>query len=214
MRGPAKNNRSRHLGIGPQADEAVRAIAGLSPKSHLRQGAAGDWLHGPARSREKDAAFGCSLGPLHTHILIREWKPRTEPERLEVLVHELGHFLGACHSPENDSVMRPLLGDGRANLRLPHWLRSNQRAGDEPRRRGDGPSARARPGGTEPAHTPTSARFVLGSGANDAGRPRSSRRHPPSRRDAARIVIRAAAVARVGGPSGATDGPGVCRYIY
>jgi hypothetical protein len=33
------------------------------------------------------------------------------------LVHELGHFLGACHSPENDSVMRPKLGDGRANLR-------------------------------------------------------------------------------------------------
>src|SRR6185312_15217913 len=61
--------------------------------------------------------LGCTPGPLHTHILIRERKPRTEPERLEVLVHELGHFLGACHSPEFDSVMRPKLGDGRAILR-------------------------------------------------------------------------------------------------
>lgn len=64
-----------------------------------------------------EADLGCTQGPLHTHILIREWKPRTEPERLEVLLHELGLFLGACHSAENDSVMRPKLGDGRVNFR-------------------------------------------------------------------------------------------------
>jgi hypothetical protein len=64
-----------------------------------------------------DRALGCTPGPMQTHILIREYRPRTEPERLEVLVHELGHFLGAAHSPENDSAMRPKLGDGRANLR-------------------------------------------------------------------------------------------------
>jgi hypothetical protein len=51
---------------------------------------------------------------LHTHILIREWYPRSEPERLEVLVHELGHFLGASHSPESTSVMRAKLADGQA----------------------------------------------------------------------------------------------------
>lgn len=67
--------------------------------------------------KEEDSALGCTSGVLHTHILLREWKPRTEPQRLEVLVHELGHFLGACHSPEWDSVMRPKLNDGRANLR-------------------------------------------------------------------------------------------------
>lgn len=72
---------------------------------------------GPREEQEEDNALGCTPGPLHTHILIREGKPRTEPERLEVLVHELGHFLGACHSPELDSVMRPKLGDGRAVLR-------------------------------------------------------------------------------------------------
>jgi hypothetical protein len=66
---------------------------------------------------KEEADCGCTQGPLKTHILIREWKPRTEPERLEALVHELGHFLGACHSSESDSVMRPKLGDGRVNFR-------------------------------------------------------------------------------------------------
>ena len=33
---------------------------------------------------------------------------------LLIVVHELGHFLGASHSPENSSVMRPVLGDNRA----------------------------------------------------------------------------------------------------
>jgi len=54
-------------------------------------------------------------GSLHSHILVREWSQHiTEPERLELLVHELGHFLGASHSPERDSVMRPVLGNRQA----------------------------------------------------------------------------------------------------
>jgi len=50
----------------------------------------------------------------HPQILIREYMPRSEPERLEVLLHELGHHLGATHSAEADSVMRPSLGDGKS----------------------------------------------------------------------------------------------------
>jgi hypothetical protein len=54
-------------------------------------------------------------GPLSTHILVREWSQHiSEPERLELLVHELGHFLGASHSPEQTSVMRPVLGNRQA----------------------------------------------------------------------------------------------------
>jgi hypothetical protein len=54
-------------------------------------------------------------GPLHTHILVREANPHIgEAERLEFLLHELGHHLGAAHSPERDSVMRPVLGDKQA----------------------------------------------------------------------------------------------------
>ena len=54
-------------------------------------------------------------GPLHAHILVREGSPEiNEAERLEFLVHELAHHLGAAHSPEWQSVMRPVLGDKRA----------------------------------------------------------------------------------------------------
>ena len=46
---------------------------------------------------------------------MREWsKVATEPERLELLLHELGHFLGSTHSPEPDSVMRTILADKKA----------------------------------------------------------------------------------------------------
>lgn len=59
-------------------------------------------------------------GPFSTHILAREGSPQiSEPEKLEFLIHELGHFFGSAHSPERESVMRPVLGDnraGRANI--------------------------------------------------------------------------------------------------
>jgi len=68
-------------------------------------------VQGPVR-------MGGTRGPLGSHILIREWPNRvTKTERLEVLVHELGHFVGAVHSREDDSVMRPTLGDQRSHAR-------------------------------------------------------------------------------------------------
>jgi hypothetical protein len=56
--------------------------------------------------------MGGTKGPFYSHIMLREWsRHASENERLELLVHELGHLLGATHSPEPDSVMRPLLSD-------------------------------------------------------------------------------------------------------
>jgi len=63
-------------------------------------------------------SLGGARGPLNSHILIREGSPSIqESERLEVLVHELSHYLGAAHSGRDDSVMRPVLGDGRSRAR-------------------------------------------------------------------------------------------------
>ena len=62
--------------------------------------------------------LGGTYGPLRSHILIREHGPRIgESERLEVLLHELGHYLGAAHSASQSSLMRPVLGDGQSNAR-------------------------------------------------------------------------------------------------
>ena len=67
--------------------------------------------------RKKGTHLGGTRGPLHTHVLVREWsKYLGEDERLEVLVHELGHILGAAHSPEPRSVMRPSLGDDQVKV--------------------------------------------------------------------------------------------------
>ena len=76
---------------------------GFSSQFHLRRG----------RNN-----LGGIRGPMSPFILVRETAPNvTEPERLEVLVHELGHFFGAAHSERPDSVMRPVLADGRSRSR-------------------------------------------------------------------------------------------------
>lgn len=62
--------------------------------------------------------LGGTRGPLHSHILIREWSQHISyTERLEVLVHELGHVFGAAHSADQNSVMRPVVGDRRSRAR-------------------------------------------------------------------------------------------------
>ena len=57
--------------------------------------------------------LGGTRQPLHSHILLKERSRNVlEPERTELLAHELGHYLGAAHSPEPKSVMRPVIGQG------------------------------------------------------------------------------------------------------
>ena len=67
---------------------------------------------------QEDIRMGGARGPFRSHILIREWgRQITESERLEILVHELGHYLGAAHSPEPQSVMRPDFSDRQSRAR-------------------------------------------------------------------------------------------------
>jgi hypothetical protein len=61
---------------------------------------------------------GGTRAALASHILVREaFRQISEPARLELLVHELGHYLGAAHTPDTASVMRPVLGDRRSCAR-------------------------------------------------------------------------------------------------
>jgi hypothetical protein len=65
--------------------------------------------------REGNANLVAALPvPLQTHVLIGEWLPLAESQRREVLLHELGHYLGAVHSKDADSAMRLNPGDGRS----------------------------------------------------------------------------------------------------
>jgi len=54
-----------------------------------------------------ESTLAASAGPLTRHILVREYGSGiTESERVEMLLHELGHYLGAAHVPDDNSVMR------------------------------------------------------------------------------------------------------------
>jgi hypothetical protein len=67
---------------------------------------------------QEDCRMGGANGPLRPHVLLREWgRQVSEAERLEMLVHELGHYLGAAHSAEKWSVMRPDLGDRQSRAK-------------------------------------------------------------------------------------------------
>ncbi|MBY0461422.1 MAG: hypothetical protein K2V38_29245, partial [Gemmataceae bacterium] len=59
-----------------------------------------------------DPAFGACRGLGGRHILIREWTPKNESERVEVLVGYLARALGGVTSPDPGSALRAKLGDG------------------------------------------------------------------------------------------------------
>ncbi|HEY1191368.1 MAG TPA: hypothetical protein VGE74_27285, partial [Gemmata sp.] len=61
-----------------------------------------------------DPAFGAGRGLAGRHILLREWTPKSEIERTEVLVHFLAQALGGVGSPDPGSALRSQLGNGYA----------------------------------------------------------------------------------------------------
>ena len=65
--------------------------------------------------KPKDSSgYGACRGLPSSHILLREWTPRADPERIEVLIHYLGLTLGATYTPDQGSVMREKIADGLA----------------------------------------------------------------------------------------------------
>ena len=78
---------------------------------------AGDRIHQPLPLGAGREAHGRHAGPaLLAHPHPQRGHGLSEPEHLEILVHELGHYLGAVHVPQGVSVMRPILGDQKSRL--------------------------------------------------------------------------------------------------
>jgi len=100
--------------------------------------------------------YGRNGLPWQSHVLMRDELPGTEGERIEVLVHQLGWHIGAVTSPDNDTVMRVNLDDGRAtnakhrvsfdplNMLIVHIWAEEIRAGKGRTWRGLRPQAAAR----------------------------------------------------------------------
>jgi hypothetical protein len=63
---------------------------------------------------KEPAPFGACRAFPTRHILLREWAPRAELERTEVLIQHMGLALGATLTPDLGSVMREKLTDGLA----------------------------------------------------------------------------------------------------
>ena len=86
----------------------------LEPPARLAIGFTSQYNYRP-KGREH---LGGTRGPLYPYVLVREWPQHiSESERLEVLVHELGHVFGASHSADPNSVMRPVVGDRRSRAK-------------------------------------------------------------------------------------------------
>ena len=66
------------------------------------------------RLDDNQREFGACRGMGASHIAIREWRPKSESEKVEVLVRYLAISLGAVTSPDPGSAMRAKLGDGNA----------------------------------------------------------------------------------------------------
>lgn len=66
-----------------------------------------------ADAKTNDQSTGFCRSPLWPFILVRDGLLRTEPERVEVVVREVGHYLGAAHTPDPLSAMRGDLAAGR-----------------------------------------------------------------------------------------------------
>ncbi len=66
---------------------------------------------GQAAGWSVDSQPSAETAALGTHVLLAEPPRANDHEQMEILVHELGHLLGARHSPERSSVMRMDVGD-------------------------------------------------------------------------------------------------------
>ena len=67
----------------------------------------------PKGEKLADLPTGFAREPLWPYLLVRDGNLFTEPERVDAVVRELGHYLGAAHVKDPLSAMRAKQADGR-----------------------------------------------------------------------------------------------------
>ena len=87
--------------------------AATPPAGVLAVGFTSRFPRAEPRGGESEPPTGFARQPLWPYLLVRDGNLRTDSERTEALVREVGHFLGAGHTPDPRSAMRGKLADGR-----------------------------------------------------------------------------------------------------
>ncbi len=107
----------------PSARNLTDLLTGFEDAVKVKPGALAIGYTSRRIDEKVDPAFGISRGLGGRHILLREWRPKHDPERTEVLLHYVAQALGAVGTPDPGSAMRTKLADGyllypRAVLRI------------------------------------------------------------------------------------------------
>ncbi len=99
----------------PDVKKTSDLLDGLEKAVKAKEGALVIGYSSRKIDEKADPAFGAGRGLNGRHVLIREWRPRSELERGEVLVHFLAQTLGGVSSPDPGSALREKLGDRYAH---------------------------------------------------------------------------------------------------
>jgi hypothetical protein len=96
----------------PDAKNMTELLTGFENAVRVKVGALAVGYSSRKIDDKIDPAFGVNRGVGGRHILLRESRPKNEPERVEALLRYLAQALGAVGSPDPGSAMRAKLGDG------------------------------------------------------------------------------------------------------
>jgi hypothetical protein len=99
----------------PEARTLTDLLGGLENAVKVKPGVLVVGYSSRKIDEKVDPAFGVNRGLGGRHILLREWVPKSEPERVEALTHFLAQALGAVGTPDPGSAMRAKLADGYIN---------------------------------------------------------------------------------------------------
>ena len=99
----------------PNAKNLSDLLNGLENAVKVKPGALAVGYSSRRINEKDDPSFGVNRGLVGRHILLREWRPKVEAEKVEVLVHFLAQALGGVGSPDPGSALRARLADGYIN---------------------------------------------------------------------------------------------------